>query len=223
MGMIEVKGKRRKLKGLMIAILGSWVLILGSAERSAAQSVAQDIQQLVYDIEKLTQFKAVLSDMKTGYTILTQGYGQVKSITEGNFNLHSAFLNSLMAVSPAVRQYGRIADIISNQVMIVSECKSASGRFKAGGRFTAAELVYLNSVFSHLLSESADNLTNLADVLTAGKLRMGDADRLQAIDHIDDDTQSKLIFLRHLDNQVTLLQLTRQKALNEVNSLQKLY
>lgn len=221
MEMIEVWwwGKLSALPGMLLC----FALSAFSIQPAGAQSVTQDIQQLVYDIEKLTQFKAVLSDMKTGYTILRQGYGQVKSITEGNFNLHSAFLNSLMAVSPAVRQYGRIADIISYQVRIVSECHSAYGRFRSSGRFNAAELIYLNSVFSRLLSQSVDNLTSLANVLTAGTLRMSDAERLETIDHIYADTQGKLIFLRHLDNEVTLMQLERQKALNEVNTLQKLY
>src|ERR1700744_626411 len=107
------------------ALLLCFMLCTFCFKHSQAQtSTAQDIQQLLYDIEKLTQFKAILSDMQTGYTILTQGYGEVKSISEGNFNLHSAFLNSLEAVSPAIRQYGRVADIIANQASIVSEYKT---------------------------------------------------------------------------------------------------
>src|SRR6202012_2598759 len=130
----------------------------------AQVSTAQDVQQLLYDIEKLTQFKAMFGDMQTGYTLLTQGYGEVKNISEGNFNLHSAFLNSLMAISPAVRQYGRIADIISAQASIVSEYKAAYKQFSSSGHFSATELVYMNGVFSRLLSQSVDNLTNLANV-----------------------------------------------------------
>lgn len=188
-----------------------------------AQSTAQDIQQLVYDIEKLTQFKAILSDMETGYTILTQGYGEVKDISEGDFNLHSAFLNSLMAVSPTVRQYGRVADIIEQQAEIVSEAKSAYAAANSGGHFSAGELIYLNDVFSHLLSQSVDNLTNLANVLTAGTLRMSDADRLQAIDHIYEDTNGKLVFLRHFNTELEILQVQRQKEQNDTETLQKLF
>ena len=33
------------------------------------------MQQLLLDIEKLTQMKSILSDMKTGYQIYQQGYG----------------------------------------------------------------------------------------------------------------------------------------------------
>jgi hypothetical protein len=161
--------------------------------------------------------------METGYTILTQGYGEVKDISEGNFNLHSAFLNSLMAISPEVRKYGRIADIISAQASIVSEYKAAYKQFSSSGNFSATELVYMNGVFSRLLSQSVDNLTNLANVIAAGNLRMSDAERLQAIDHIYGDTQNKLVFLRHFNSEVAVLQLQREKEQNDVNTLQKLY
>jgi len=189
----------------------------------AQTSTAQDLQQLLYDIEKLTQFKAILSDMQTGYTILTQGYGEVKSISEGNFNLHSAFLNSLEAISPAVRQYGRIADIIANQASIVTEYKQTWNQANASGHFTVSELLYLNTVFTQVLDQSVDNLTNLTNILTANTLRMSDAERLRAIDHIYGDTQNKLVFLRHFDNQVALLSLERAKEQSDTQMLKQLY
>lgn len=195
----------------------------GLQQANAQTSTAQDIQQLLYDIEKLTQFKAILSDMKTGYTILTQGYGEVKDISEGNFNLHSAFLNSLEAVSPAVRKYGRVADIIAYQASIVSEYKAAWKLANASGHFSTTELVYMNSVFTQLLNQSVDNLTNLTNILTANTLRMSDAERLQAIDHIYGDTQGKLSFLRSFNNQVAILSLQRAKEQNDIQMLQKLY
>ncbi|HZY35961.1 MAG TPA: TerB family tellurite resistance protein [Mucilaginibacter sp.] len=203
--------------------LSSVLLLAFSFTPTKAQSTAQDVQQLVLDIEKLTQFKAILGDMKSGYTLLTQGYGEVKDISEGNFNLHSAFLNSLMAISPEVRKYGRIADIITNQASIVSEYKATLQQANANGHFSATEIIYLNSVFSQLLTQSVNNLTNLANVLTAGNLRMSDAERLQAIDHIYGDTQSKLVFLRNFDNQVNILALQRAKEESDIQQLKNLY
>jgi hypothetical protein len=220
--MNKPKGKSKKLKGIFSFIIV--LLLTVTATKSNAQaSTAQDMQQLLLDIEKLTQFKAILSDMKTGYTILTQGYAQVKDISEGNFNLHSAFLNSLMAVSPTVRQYGRIAYIIEDQAEIVSEYKSAWKMANSSGHFSASELLYMNGVFVSLLNQSVDNLTNLTNILTANTLRMNDAERLQAIDHIYGDTQNKLVFLRDFNNQVQLLALQREKEQNDVSSLQKLF
>jgi len=211
------------MKKIIIILLLTAGITATVRKANAQVSTAQDVQQLVLDIEKLTQFKAILTDMKTGYTLLTQGYNQVKDISQGNFNIHSTFLNSLMAVSPEVRKYGRIADIIKEQASIVSEYKSTLRQANAGGHFNAQELIYMNHVFSQLLTQSLNNLTTLANVLTAGNLRMSDAERLQTIDHIYSDTQNKLMFLRSFDNQVAILSLQREKAQNDVNTLQKLY
>jgi len=218
---IEVEGKRRRLKGLWF--IASMLLLLVTATATPVQAQDQDLQQLILDIEKLTQFKAILSDMKTGYTILTQGYGQVKRLTQGNFDLHSAFLNSLMTASPQVRKYGRIADIVSDQLRIVSEGKAALAAFRRSGHFNTGELLYLNSVFTRLLKGSVANLANLTDVLTANKLRMSDAERLRQIDQIYGDTHDKLFFLRHFDRSVQVLEVQRAKELNEVQALKKWY
>jgi len=208
------------IRKLLIMIL----LLGGTASVCDAQvSTAQDMQQLLLDIEKLTQFKAILGDLETGYTILTQGYAEVRDISEGNFNLHSAFLNSLMAVSPEVRKYGRIADIITNQASIVSEYKAAWKQAQSGGHFTASELLYMNGVFTSLLNQSVDNLTNLTNILTANTLRMSDAERLQAIDHLYSDTQNKLVFLRHFDSELAVMQLQRQKEQNDANTLNHIF
>ncbi|MDR6941378.1 TerB family tellurite resistance protein [Mucilaginibacter pocheonensis] len=211
------------IKKIGIALTGLMLFAFSFQPAKAQVSTGQDMQQLLLDIEKLTQFKAILSDMQAGYTILTQGYGAVKDISQGNFNLHSAFLNSLMAVSPEVRKYGRIADIIANQASIVSEYKSAWKQANASGHFNAQELLYMNGVFNQLLNQSVNNLTNLANVITAGNLRMSDAERLQAIDGIYSDTQNKLVFLRDFNNKVAVMALQRQKEQTEVNNLKTLY
>ncbi|RKR84281.1 hypothetical protein BDD43_4513 [Mucilaginibacter gracilis] len=212
------------MPGRVFVALACFILSALSFLPAKAQvATGQDMQQLLLDIEKLTQFKAILSDMEQGYTILTQGYGMVKDLSQGNFNLHSAFLSSLMAVSPEIRKYGRIANIIADQASIVTEYKAAWKRANAGGHFNSDELLYINNVFQHLLNQSVDNLTNLTNVITAGSLRMSDAERLQAIDHIYSDTQNKLVFLRHFNNQVTILSVQRQKAINEVQTLKNLF
>jgi hypothetical protein len=189
---------------------------------AGAHAQTADLTQLILDIEKLTQLKGILTDMKTGYTIIDGGYNQVKSIADGNFNLHSTFLNGLLMVSPAVAKYGRIADIILAQGYIVTEYNRYSAQFKQG-HFNADELAYMANVYTTLLQQSLQNLSQLADILMAGKLRMSDDERLRAIDHIYADTNDKLAFLRHFDQQAAILDLQRQKDLNTITTLQKLF
>jgi major membrane immunogen (membrane-anchored lipoprotein) len=189
---------------------------------AGAKAQTSDLTQLILDIEKLTQLKGILTDMKTGYTIIDGGYNQVKQIADGNFNLHSTFLNGLLMVSPAVAKYGRIADIILKQGYIVTEYTRYYNQFKQG-HFNSDELAYMATVYTTLLQQSLQNLSQLADILMAGKLRMSDDERLRAIDHIYADTDDKLTFLRHFDQQAAILDLQRQKELNNLSTLQKLF
>src|ERR1700744_5920030 len=110
---------RKPYRHYMKAIKLLIVLLLFTAAGAKAQSA--DLTQLILDIEKLTQLKGILTDMKTGYDIINGGYNEVKQIADGNFNLHSTFLNGLLMVSPAVAKYGRVVDIVLEQGYIVTE------------------------------------------------------------------------------------------------------
>jgi hypothetical protein len=182
-----------------------------------------ELERLILDIEKLLQLKNILSDLYKGYEILSTGYNTIKNISEGNFNLHKAFLDGLLAVSPAVQKYERVIDIIDDQGKIVSEYKTAFNLFKQNPHFTPDELVYMSNVYDHLISNSEKNLTNLLNVMTAGTLRMSDAERLHAIDGIYSDTHDELSFLRQFNNKTGALATERARQENDAGSVRELY
>ncbi len=188
-----------------------------------AKAQDQDIQQLILDIQKLNQFKSILSDMEKGYAELSAGYGVVKGIAQGNFNLHEVFLDGLYMVSPAVRQYVRVADILTAEERILSEYKTAYSRFQASNKFNPHELDYMLRVYNQLTKQALQNVTNLLNVITDSKMRMSDAERLQAIDRIYRDTGDKLTFLESFNRKTAMLQLQRSKEQNENQTLKNLY
>jgi DNA repair ATPase RecN len=188
-----------------------------------AHAQADEIAQLLLNVEKLSQFKQILSDMKTGYDVLDKGYGTIKDISEGNLYLHNTFLNGLLAVSPTVQKYHKIADIINYQLLLVSEYKNALNNFKSGGSFNPSEISYLESVYSNLISQSLHSLDELTNVVTANKLRMSDDERIKAIDHINDDMEDKLMFLRSFNNSTAVMAAQRQKAIQENQGLKTIY
>jgi hypothetical protein len=149
-----------------------WVLIiLISAFGSTSFGQSQEVQQLLLNWEKLTQLKTLLDDMYTGYEIIYKGYSTIKDISEGNFTLHKDFLDGLLAVSPVVQKYRRIADITSYQLRIVKGCKTALHQFKQDKHFTPDEIEHLGKVYSNLLNEGIKCLDELAMIITSGKLR----------------------------------------------------
>lgn len=183
----------------------------------------QEVVQLLLNVEKLSQLKSILTDMKKGYEIVSKGYNAVKNISQGNFSLHETFIDGLMLVSPEVKKYHRVADIIRYQSAIVSEYKSAFGRFKTSGTFSPEEINYLGNVYGQLTRQSVDNLDQLLTVITASQLRMSDEERLQAIDRIFADTEDKLVFLRDFNRQAGILNLQRKKEQSDTRNLQNIY
>jgi DNA repair ATPase RecN len=183
----------------------------------------QEIQQLILNIEKLAQFKQILKDMKKGYEILSGGYNTVKDLSEGNFSLHETFLDALMQVSPTVRNYRRIGDIVNYQVLLVKEYKSAFKRFRDSENFNAEEIAYFERVYDNLFKQSLRNLDELTSVITANKMRMSDDERLASIDKIYADMQDKLLFLRNFNNNTAVLALQRAKERNDVNAMRSMY
>ena len=210
---------KKHLKHIIITLV--LFTCLGLAKKSQAQ--AQEMQQLILDIEKLTQLKGILTDMKTGYQIYTQGYGSISQLSKGNFDLHSVYLNGLLSISPAVKNYGRIADIIIQQASLISEYKSSYKQFSQSGTFSASELNYMSNVYTQLVTQSLENLDELTNVLTAGKLRMSDDERMRAIDRIYGSSSDKLQFLRHFNRQGAILSIQRSKEIGDTRTLKQLY
>jgi len=199
-----------------------FIFLFGSGvTQSKAQSF--EVEQLILDYQKLTELKSILSELKTGYQLLSSGYETIRNISAGNFNLHNAFLSALLAINPAVRNYSHVADIISYQSSIVSEYRSAFSRFKQDEHFTPDEIAYLGTVYGNLFNQSLNDIINLTNVLTANKMRMSDEERLHAIDGIYSSTKNQLMFLRSFNNSTTLLAIDRATAANDVGTAMRLY
>jgi hypothetical protein len=196
------------------------LFFIGCLYKVSAQSY--EVQQLLLDWEKLTQMKQILSDLKTGYEIVSKGYTVIRDISHGNFNLHEAFLDGLWLVSPTVRKYWKIPQIINYQISLAQEYKLAYRMAQKSGYFNPDELLYLGKVYNNLFDKSLKNIEDLTTIITANQLRMSDSERLAGIDKIYKDTQDELLFLRHFNNNNSILALQRAKEQNDVNMMQQL-
>lgn len=160
--------------------------------------------------------------MYDGYKILYKGYTAVKDVSEGNFSLHKEFLDALLDVSPTVRKYKRVADIIRYHALIVKEYKTAFNRFKERKQFTPEEITYLGKVYANLLQQTAKSTEELLLIITADRLRMSDAERLQAIDRVYTAITEQFSFLKTFNNNTSLLALQRTTELTELQMSRRL-
>ena len=189
---------------------------------STLSAQAEEAQQLLLNWEKLTQFKKILNNMYDGYKILHKGYTTIRNISESNFSLHKTFLDGLLQVSPAVRKYKRIADIINIQLRIVKEYKAVFNEFKQNKQFTTTEIKNIGNVYNNLFKESLQQIDELALVITSGKLRMSDDERLQVIDRVYDRITDQFAFLQEFNNNTMVLSIQRTIEQQEIELSRKL-
>jgi hypothetical protein len=204
----------------LVALASIWITVVMQPSVASAQS--QEAQQLLLNVEKLAQLKQILQDMYKGYEILYTGYTTIKDISQGNFSLHKVFLDGLLSVSPAVQKYKRVTDIISYQTQIVKEYKAAWNRFRHDGNFTIQEIEYMGKVYNNLFQESLKKLDELITVITAGKLRMSDDERMAEIDRIFSEVEEQINFLRYFNSKAAILSVQRSKEFQEVEISRRL-
>jgi DNA repair ATPase RecN len=211
------------MKLIRYAFLAAMLLATNLLLPPPARAQGAEARQLLLNVEKLRQLRSILSDMKQGYTILRKGYGTIRDISQGSFSLHATFLDNLLAVNPAVRRYSRVADILTSQQHLLREHREALRRIRESGAFTPGELEYLTRVYGNLSARSLRHLEELTLVLTAGTLRMSDAERLTFIDGIYREVSADLVFLRQFTRQATILALQRKKEQRQVRTLRHLF
>lgn len=188
-----------------------------------AKAQTAEVTQLVLNIQKLNQLRKILKELKAGYEILFKGYSTIKDLSEGNFKLHEAFLDGLLQVSPAVKNYARVKDIVQAQLAIIKEAAQAQQRFSSSGQFSKDELDYIGKVYEKLAAASLKNLDALTMVVTAKKLRASDDERLSAIDQLYEQITDQLSFLRHFNGSASVLAAQRENELSDTKMLQELY
>ena len=204
-------------------VVMSLLVSMASAKPIRAQSVVQLAEQLALDYQKLSQLKGILQDMYDAYKVMDKGLSDVKNIVSGNFDLHKAFLDGLLAVSPAVKNYARVGDIIQAEYTIVSEYTSGFNNFKQSGNFSGDEITYIGSVYSNLLNRSTEYVTQLVMIITSNQLRMGDAERLAGIDRVYSGIMGDLVFLRRFNSSTSIQEVQRAKQSADLGMLNSLY
>ena len=200
-----------------------WILVLVLGLGLGASAQTFDAAQLALDVQKLTALRQVLTDLKQGYQVLETGYSAIRDLSKGSFDLHKAFLDGLLVVSPVVKAYRRVADIVTLETSMLGRYQAAWALLRQSGRLSASEIVLIGQVYSALIEASVDGLDDLANVLTDGVYRASDAERIAAIDRLYAGMAERSAALDRVTDGATLLSQQRLGEADEVRVLQQLY
>ncbi len=203
------------MKKLIILLL--LVTFVSDAKaQTFAEWFPQKKMQKKHLLQQIAALQLYTGYLQKGYSIAQKGLTAIGDFKNGEFNLHSDYFNSLKNVNPKIKNYARVADIISIEIKIVQTYHQTYRQAKKSNAFNTDEINYLHRVFGRLLDDCNANIDELITLTTSGKLEMKDDERLQHIDALYNDMQDKYTFTKSFSNGAIELAATRVKEKNDI-------
>jgi hypothetical protein len=202
---------------IMKRILMCWGFVMtGLFSKAQSKQVKMYLNQIAANAVYAQYLKKGINIAQTGLTAITD-------IRNGEFNLHDLFFKGLSSINPKIKNWTKVADIISYQVNIVKSYKSGYAQIKASGQFSTAEIEYIYSVFSRLLDDCVAIILTLTDVLNVDFYKMSDDERIQRIDVLYANMQNNYKFCQKFSNNNMVMAMQRLKEQNEAAVSRKLF
>ena len=180
---------------------------------------SQKKTQKKYLLNQIAALQVYIGYARKGYDIVSGGIHTVRDIKNGEFGLHSAFFGSLKAVSPAIRNNIKVAEIIDMQLSIARNF----GGIRSSAYLSGSDRDYIATVREKVLEDCTADLEELLLVITAGKVEMADGERIRRLDGIHAAMTGRYAFARHFTAQAQTLIGQRKSEQGQAIKLKKLY
>lgn len=174
-------------------------------------------------LAQITGYETFLHSLKSGYQVTENGLNALHEMKGSTYSLHTAYFTSLKQISPAVQSNpkGKAMAHMQQQVNTVFNNELAWQRQQKILR--VPEINYIRQVYQSLLKKCRQDMSDLTQVLTPGKLQMTNHQRLERIDRLYASMQDKLAFAQSFTNKCRQMANDRQRAKKNNDQLKKLY
>ncbi|MEO3404990.1 hypothetical protein AAFN85_13875 [Mucilaginibacter sp. CAU 1740] len=163
-----------------------------------------------------------VSALKSGYNIMHNGLNLADELKGATFGLHTGYFNSLQQVT-VVQQNPKGKAVTDLYKELSNRLNSEISWQKKNELLKPAELAYLEKVAKNLIKLAGQDMAELNDVLTQGKLQLTDQQRLDRLDKIYAGMKDKAAFAASFAAKTHSLSQNRQRAKAENEQIRKLY
>lgn len=176
---------------------------------------AQNKQQKVLLLQ-IAALQVYIDYAKKGYTVVKKGLHFIGDVKKGEVNLHKDYFSSLQKVNPKIKNYVKVAEIVSMQLKIIKTYKMTLEQLHNDDLFHGDELDYIQRSFDRLLDNCNTTLNELLEVTTDARLEMKDDQRIERIDSLHRTMMDNYAFCQSFCKEARLLSLSKVKENNDV-------
>lgn len=174
-------------------------------------------------IQQIAANQVYIEYLQKGYKIAKNGLTTIGNIKNGHWGLDKDFFAGLRGINPKIRNYARVADIITLNIEIVRKSKTVLKQARSDNLFNSEETGYFKKVFTVILDDCMRVTNELILLLTANKFNMSDDERIKRIDVLYEDIQDKYVFVNSFSNDINVMALQRKNELHEAATVYSLY
>jgi hypothetical protein len=168
---------------------------------------------------QLAKLELYLQELKQGYSIVQKGLNTISEIKKGDLDLHSRFFNSLTDVKPAIKNWGKVADIVAMEIQILQGTVTTANQFAQTGTFSQTDLAYISSVYSNLKSLTLTDIDEVTGLITDGNWQMSDDERMSRIDQLFNRVREKYVFLHSFADRTFQISQARQREKGSLENI----
>lgn len=169
-------------------------------------------------LKQIAAFKVYIGYAQKGYSIAKNGLNVIGDFKRGELDLHIDYFNSLNTINPKIKNYTRVAQIITLQVKILKGYTRTMSYMNQNDLFHGDEVAYVKRVLGRLLKDCDATIDELAAVLTQGKLELKDDERLERIDALYQNILESQSFFEDFSNQTRMMGFSRSTEAEDVKT-----
>jgi len=209
-------------KRIVLGIVGAAIARAGRAQ-TFAEWFQQNRTRLKYYGEQVAALQAYLGQTQQGFQIASAGLGNIGSLKNDEFGLHSSYYSSLTMVNPAILSMAEVTEISAVASANLIRVESALDRYRKDGVLPADQLGTIQDVFKAVMREEMQDLKMLLTLLTDGELQLTDDQRVSRVLAIHSSTRERYAFLLSMTGKIDLLEKQLSDALIQMGTVKGIY
>lgn len=182
------------------------LFLAGLFLNQVVQAQAKQRKELLLQIAALQVY---IDYARKGYSAVSKGLNFIGDAKKGEVNLHGDYFTSLFKINPKVKNYYKVAEILSMQFNIMKIYKRTYADLKGNDLFHGSELDYIERSFERLLENCNATLEQLLVLTTDSKLELKDDQRIERIDALYKTMLEDYSFCLSFSREAKLLSLSK--------------
>jgi hypothetical protein len=200
---------------MRITLLGLAILGVSITKASAQLVVTAPVLEVQSGVQ--TGLQNTMKGLSSAANVLVKAGVKEQELTkvfsEKNLQLAKTWYDGLLQVSSAVRTYRRVQSVFEKQGRIIQNYSTAIETLRQSPYVAPEQLSAMATIYTKMLTESANTLSDLQTIVSPAMLKMTDADRMRFIDKLDAKITDQLGLINYFTQRnLVQMHLAEQKA-----------